>query len=127
MLLHRADTDELVNLHVLYLSDAKGAVGGLVLDGRVPPAIKVEDMIGRRQVEADTASFQREDEERRAVPVFLKTLHHRIALLFGRTAVQEEDFAAQPFLQVLAQHTSHLGELAEDERSEEHTSELQSL
>ena len=43
-LLHRAPTDELVHEHVLLLTDAKGPVGGLVLHGRVPPAVEVYDV-----------------------------------------------------------------------------------
>ena len=52
-LLERAGADELVHLHVARLADAEGAVGGLVLDGRVPPAVEVEDVVRAGQVEAE--------------------------------------------------------------------------
>ena len=51
----------------LLLADAEGAVGGLVLDGRVPPAVEVDHVRGRRQVQAGAAGLEREHEERRAV------------------------------------------------------------
>ena len=40
--------EELVHLHVPRLADAEGAVGGLVLHRRVPPAVEVEDVVGPR-------------------------------------------------------------------------------
>ena len=45
LLLQRAGADELVDLHVARLADAEGAVGRLVLDRRVPPAVEVEDVV----------------------------------------------------------------------------------
>src|SRR6266498_2233360 len=45
-LLQRADADELADLHVLALADAEGAVGRLVLHGRVPPAVEVDQVVG---------------------------------------------------------------------------------
>ena len=50
---------------VLLLADAEGAVGRLVLDRRVPPAIEVDDVRRRGQVEARAAGLEREHEERR--------------------------------------------------------------
>src|SRR3954451_24660474 len=43
-LLERADADELAHLDVPPLADPEGPVGGLVLDGRIPPAVEVHDM-----------------------------------------------------------------------------------
>src|SRR6266536_891710 len=54
-LLQRADADELADLHVLALADAEGAVGRLVLHGRVPPAVEVDHVIGGGQVQASPA------------------------------------------------------------------------
>ena len=62
-----AAADELVDEDVALLADAEGAVGGLVLDGRVPPAVEVDDVRGGGQVQAGAAGLEREDEERRAV------------------------------------------------------------
>ena len=43
-LLNRPAADELVHEHVLGLADAKRAVCGLILDGRIPPAVEVHDV-----------------------------------------------------------------------------------
>ena len=64
LLFDRAAADELVHQHVPLLADAEGAVGGLVLDGRVPPAVEVDDVRGRGQVQAGAAGLEREHEER---------------------------------------------------------------
>src|SRR5436309_4774934 len=37
------------------LADAVGAVDGLILDSRVPPAIEEEDVVGGLQIQADAA------------------------------------------------------------------------
>ena len=52
-----------MDLHLLYLADAVGAVGGLGLDGRVPPAVEVEDVAGTREVQARAARLEGQDEE----------------------------------------------------------------
>src|SRR6266699_1795037 len=53
-----SDADELVYLYVTLLPDAKGSIGGLVLDCRVPPAIEVKHVVGGCEVEADAAGLQ---------------------------------------------------------------------
>jgi hypothetical protein len=63
LLFERAGAEELVHLHILALPDAEGAVGRLVLDRRVPPAVEVEDVIRGREVEARAARFEREQED----------------------------------------------------------------
>jgi len=40
---------------ILALADAEGAVGGLIFDRGVPPAIEVEDVVGLCQIKADAA------------------------------------------------------------------------
>mgnify|MGYP003300432036 CR=1 FL=1 len=47
------------------LPDAERAVGGLVLDRRVPPAVEVKHMVGARQVQTRTACFERQNKDRR--------------------------------------------------------------
>ena len=56
--------DQLVDEHRLVLADAVGAVGGLILDGRIPPGIIVDHRVGGGEVEADAAGFQADQEER---------------------------------------------------------------
>src|SRR6516162_690283 len=49
LLLQCTGAEKLMHLDVARLSDAKGAIGRLVLDGRVPPAVEVEDVLRGRQ------------------------------------------------------------------------------
>ena len=59
--------DQAVHEHRLALPEAVHTVGRLLLDGRVPPAVEVEDVVRRRQVEAAAAGADRDDEDRRPV------------------------------------------------------------
>ena len=45
--------DGQADLHGLFLADAIDAVGALVFDGGIPPAVEVDDVIGRRKREAE--------------------------------------------------------------------------
>ena len=80
LLLERAPGDQLQNLDVLVLADAVDAVRRLVLLGRVPPPVVVDDHRGGRQVDADAAGQERaaEDLELR---VRLEVLDHFAAVL----------------------------------------------
>ena len=50
-----AHSHHLVDEYLFLLADALGPVGGLVFDGRVPPAIEVDDVIRSRQGNARAA------------------------------------------------------------------------
>ena len=65
--LEGAAGDEAVHLHVALLADAVGAVGGLRLDGGVPPQVEVDDVGGGGEVQAGAAGLQREQEDALAV------------------------------------------------------------
>ena len=54
LLFQRPSADEFVDEDVAFLADTEGAVGGLVLDGRVPPAIEVDHVRGGGEIEAGT-------------------------------------------------------------------------
>ena len=41
---NRASGHEFVHQHIVSLADAKGTVGGLILDRWIPPAIEVDDV-----------------------------------------------------------------------------------
>src|SRR5208283_1023508 len=51
-LFYSATAHEFVHEDVALLPDAEGAVGRLVLDRRIPPAVEMHDMRGGGQVEA---------------------------------------------------------------------------
>ena len=53
-LLKRPADDDAVDVDRPILPDAVNAVGGLVFDGRVPPAISMDDMVRRGKVHAVT-------------------------------------------------------------------------
>ena len=82
LFLERSDSDELVNLNILFPADSEGTVCCLVLDGGVPPPVEMEDMVGCCQVQPCPTGLEREDEETRAI-------HQAVALGF-------ENLSAQP-------------------------------
>lgn len=61
--------DEVIDGDLLLLADAVGAVGGLLFDGRIPPGVKVDDVVGPREVEAEAARLERDEEGRELVQV----------------------------------------------------------
>ena len=50
--------NEVIDGDLLLLADAVGAVGGLLFDGRIPPGVKVDDVIGPSEVEAEAARLE---------------------------------------------------------------------
>ncbi len=98
-LLERAEADQAVHEHRLALADAMHAVGRLLLDGRVPPAVEVEDVIRRRQVQTAAACADRDDEHRR--PVLARERGQQLlALPRVEPAVEEADLAVEPLAQI---------------------------
>ena len=70
-----------VHLHRPGLADPVGAVGGLLLDGGVPPAVEVDHVVGAGEVEPGAAGLERQQEDRRpALRPAWKRRHHRLAL-----------------------------------------------
>ena len=47
----RSGGDELMHLHVAFLTNPKDAVGGLIFDSGIPPAVEVENVVGAGQVQ----------------------------------------------------------------------------
>src|SRR3989442_3814079 len=88
LLLYRATADELVHQHVPLLANAEGAIGGLLLDGRVPPAVEVDDVGGGREIEARAARLEREHEEGRLAG--LEAVDESRTLAHLGLAVQDE-------------------------------------
>ena len=85
--LDRALGDQPVDLHGPGLADAVRAVGGLVLDGRVPPAVVVDDVVGAGEVQAGAGRLQRQQEDRDLAG--LEAVDHLLALGDRGAAVQE--------------------------------------
>ncbi len=86
-LLDGSAANELVDQNIPLLADAKGAVGGLILDGRVPPTVEMDHVAGRGEVQSAATGLQGNHEEWR--PLFiLKRPHQFAALANRRGAVQ---------------------------------------
>ena len=52
LLLDGVGSDEVIDRDVAMLTDTVGAVGGLLFDGRVPPRVEMDDVVGSGEVEA---------------------------------------------------------------------------
>src|SRR4051812_38529068 len=74
----RIARDESIREHSPRLSDAVRAVDRLRFDGGVPPRIEKENVIRRRQIQADAAGFQA-DEEQLAILIRLKSIDALLA------------------------------------------------
>src|SRR5207302_5122499 len=77
-LLKGTNADELVHLYVAVLTDSERPVRGLVLDGGVPPAVEVEDVVCSGEVQPRSTRLDGEDEDRRTMLLVLKLLHHAV-------------------------------------------------
>ena len=86
LLFERAGGDELAHLHVSMLADPERAVGGLVLDRRVPPAVEVDHVVRGSEVEAGAAGLQRHQEHRG--PRRLEARHHLVPGVCGGAPVE---------------------------------------
>ena len=86
--------DGKVYVHCSALADTKDPVGALILDGRVPPAGKVDDMVGSRQRQADAAGAWRQDHhvETRA---FLERIDTGFAGFTSHRSVDDEHVLGQ--------------------------------
>ena len=112
-LLDRAARDEFDAVHAPGLADAVRAVGGLVLDGGVPPGVEVNDHVGAGEVQPGAAGLEA-DQEKRDRPVRVEFAHGGKTIL-GRAV----DVAVHPLaaLELGAQDREHRGELAEHEHA----------
>src|SRR5439155_16949951 len=98
-LLECASADEFVHLHVAALPDAEGAVGGLILDGRIPPAVKVENVVRARQVQPGAAGLDGEHEKPRPPPIGLEASNHAMPLSGAGAPMEEQHLAPKRRLQ----------------------------
>ena len=105
---------ELVDVDGAFLADAPRPVGGLVLDRRVPPAVVVDHLAGRGEVEAGAAGLQRDEQQRRPRSV-LECVDHPVASCPRHAPVQERRIEVELVVDVGAQQFAHLAELGEHE------------
>jgi len=103
-----------MHLNIPGLANPKGAVSRQILNRRVPPAIEIEHMAGRHQVQSGTASFKGQQEDA-ATLASLKAFHHFFALCTGHAAMQEEHFFPKDLTQMLFQQGAHFVKLRENQ------------
>jgi len=101
-----------VDHHGTSLADAVRAIGRLILDGRVPPRVEQENVIGGGEVEPGPAGLERDQHHRRA-GVVLEAAHHPSAVP-GR-AVEPDEIDAG-LLQLRLCEIEERGPLREDQR-----------
>ena len=102
--------------HGLGLADAPGAVAGLVLDRRVPPAVVEHHVAGGGEVEAGAARLQRQHERSRAVGP-LEVLDHAVTHATRQPAVVARDGRAGALGEVLGELHAPLGEVGEHQHA----------
>ena len=96
--------------NLLGLPDPVGAIGGLILDRRVPPRIVMNNRVRGSQIQPDTASFQADQEQRHVAG--LEFPHRRRAVLGIARQFDEFDLV---FLQSGLDQRQHFGELGEQQ------------
>lgn len=112
--LEGAFADEVVGDDGAGLADAVGAVGGLVLDGGVPPTVVVDDVRGLGEGEAEGAGAEGENEESGAV-ITGEGLDLGSALRGGESAVKEGNGATEAFGERGLEGGADAGVLGEEE------------
>src|SRR5690606_30106541 len=113
-LLHGALRNETIDGHWPCLTNAVSAVGGLGLDGWVPPRIEVNDVVGGRQVEPCSAGAQADQEQ---VSCAVLERVHTLSSLRSRRRAIEVNVRDRTTLEFAPDERQVLHELAEDERS----------
>ena len=103
LLFQRAAANELVNLYIACLADAKCPIRRLILDRGIPPPVEMKDVAGRRQIQPRAARFERKHEERRPSGR-LKPFNHPIALFLRDGSMQEVLDTMRRVLVLIAKH-----------------------
>src|SRR5206468_1649646 len=98
-----------------FLADAESPVGSLIFDGRVPPAIEMNDVVCRREIESAATGFEGDDEEGRSV-LGLKGFHELRALAHRCATVEDKPAASEDGGQKVGQGLRDCLELCEQEQ-----------
>ena len=110
LLFDGAPGDEFVDEDGLVLADSMGAVGGLLLDGGIPPRIVVDDGVGGSEVQTGAAGLEGDKEQRNLAG--LEPPDRRFAVGGGAVKADEGD---APFDDFGFDEVEHGGELGEKE------------
>ena len=101
--------------HIAFLANAEGAVRCLVFHGGIPPAVKVNHVRRRGQIQPRAAGLERKHEERRSV-VPLKSFHQLGPFANCSLAVQDQPWPPEDAGKKICQRSRNLAELREDQR-----------
>ena len=78
--------DEMIDGDSLLLTDAIGAVCGLLLDGGIPPWVEMNDIVGCRQIQTYTACLEADEED--GALALLEVCHQLFSLSQRDVAVE---------------------------------------
>lgn len=104
--------DETSNSHRSGLSDAVHAVNGLCFNGRRPPRVEDEDVVGLSQIESKSTSLHG-DEEDAGLGVGLEVLDGDLTLSLSHGTIEAHK-SKIVFLEGCLQQVQHAGPLRED-------------
>ncbi len=76
-------------LNIAILANTESTVGGLIFHGWIPPAVKMDNMVGAREVKSDTTRFQGENEDLRSIFIIHEALDHLVTHFHRCIAIQE--------------------------------------
>ncbi len=79
-------TDQPIDSHRPGLTNSMSPVGGLVFNGRIPPGVHMQDIIGSSEVQSQTARFEADQEQ--IAFTRLKPLNPVFPVFVGCSAVQ---------------------------------------
>lgn len=85
-LLNRVSGNGAVDRDQSLLTDPVGPVGGLILDGRVPPRVHMDDVVGGGEIKPQSADLQ--DDQEQISHAGLKRTDLPLSLPRGGAAVQ---------------------------------------
>ncbi len=103
-------------MDVTALADPVRTVRRLVLDRRVPPAVVVDHVARRGEVQPGASGLEREHQHRHGAFGRLELRDELITPGSGHAAVEEPHTASEMLDEVALQHLPHLRELGEHER-----------
>jgi hypothetical protein len=108
--------DECVHHDIFLLANTEGSIGGLVFHRRIPPTIKVHDVIRCGQVQTDAASFERQHQKGNVGVPLLEGVDEGLALFHRHATVQDKTGPPEDASQEVVQSRGDFPELRKYER-----------
>ena len=112
--LNRSFTDQTIDGDRLGLAHAVRSIAGLILDGRVPPGIEVDDGIGLGQIQTRAPRLEADQKQRNLC--LLEAAYCLLALFTAATAI-EITVVQLGFFQPFAQQGEQIDKLTEHQQA----------